>query len=153
MATLSCGLLMHTPLEAGPLKVLLVHPGGPFWRGKDRGAWSAPKGLAEPGEDPLEAAKREFFEETGIEPMPPFRELAPVTQRSGKHVRCWAFAGDERAVAPGASAFEIEWPPHSGRRARFPEVDAVQFFTLDEALQKILPAQAPLLHELARNQR
>ncbi len=128
--------------------MLLVHPGGPYWRGKDDGAWSVPKGLAEAGEEPLEAAKREFREETGLEPFPPFRELAPVTQKGGKLVRCWTFAGEEQAPSPGPSLFEIEWPPRSGKRVSFPEVDEVRFFSLEEAHVKILPAQASFLSEL-----
>jgi predicted NUDIX family NTP pyrophosphohydrolase len=147
--TLSCGLLLHTPLTRPPIKVLLVHPGGPFWRGKDDGAWSIPKGLPAPGEDPLEAAKREFKEETGLAARPPFRELAPIIQKSGKHVRCWSFEADECPVQPGASTFEIEWPPRSGKRQTFPEVDAIAFFTLTEARTKLLSAQLPLLEQIA----
>src|SRR5690242_20004649 len=144
---LSCGLLMHTPRDVAPLRVLLVHPGGPFWRNKDRGAWSIPKGLAENGEDALDAARREFFEETGVHPTPPFRELTPIVQKGAKMVRCWTFEGEERPILPGASGFEIEWPPRSGKRAWFPEVDQLGFFALAEALVKILPAQAAFLRE------
>jgi predicted NUDIX family NTP pyrophosphohydrolase len=147
--TLSCGLLLHTPHTPAPLKVLLVHPGGPFWRGKDLGAWSIPKGLASESEDPLEAAKREFFEETGLRASPPFRELTPIVQKSSKRVRCWAFEAEETPASPGVSNFEIEWPPRSGKRARFPEVDDVRYFTLDQAFAKILPAQAAFLREIA----
>jgi len=149
--TTSCGLLLHTSQTIPPIKVLLVHPGGPFWSDKDAGAWSIPKGLPEPGEAPLEAAKREFTEETGLVARPPFRELTSVVQKSGKRVRCWAFEGLECAVAPGASMFEIEWPPRSGKRALFPEIDAVAFFTLQEASAKLLPAQLPWLEEIARS--
>jgi len=141
-------LLLHTSPARGPIKVLLVHPGGPFWAGKDLGAWSVPKGLAEEGEDPLEAAKREFIEETGLRPDPPFRELRPIVQKSGKRVRCWAFEALECDVAPGPSTFEMEWPPRSGKRARFREVDQLRFFTLGQALKKILPAQRPLLRQI-----
>src|SRR5690242_7590782 len=97
----SCGLLMHTLAGDGPSRVLLVHPGGPYWAGKDAGVWSVPKGLAEPGEDMLTAAQREFLEETGLKSTPPFRELKPIKQKSGKIVRCWAFEGKETKPFPG----------------------------------------------------
>lgn len=147
--TVSCGLLLHTAREKPPIKVLLVRPGGPFWAGKDIGAWSIPKGLPEPNEDPLDAAKREFAEETGLDPRPPFRELTPIVQKGGKRVRCWSFEAEECPVKPGASTFEIEWPPRSGKRASFPEVGGIGFFTLAEARSRILPAQLPLLDEIA----
>ena len=137
---------MHVPR---PLRVLLVHPGGPFWRGKDRGAWSIPKGLPAPGEAPLDAARREFHEETGLTARGAFLELEPLKQKGGKLVRCWAFAGDAAApAAPGASTFEIEWPPRSGRLVVFPEVDAVSLFDAEEARRKILPGQAGFITEL-----
>ena len=144
--TVSCGLLMY--LKA-PLRVLLVHPGGPYWRGKDLGAWSAPKGLPEPGEIDLAAAMREFEEETGLKPRAPFLELSPLKQKSGKLVRCWAFEGDPSApITIGASRFEIEWPPGSGRTESFPEVDEARLFSPSEALTKILPGQAGFITEL-----
>lgn len=142
----SCGLLMYIPGD--PLRVLLAHPGGPYWRGRDTGAWSAPKGAPEPGEDFLAAAQREFFEETGIRPKGPFLALSPIIQKAGKRVHCWAFAGVDAPIGLGASTFEIEWPPKSGQRARFPEIDDARLFAIDEARVKILPAQAPLLDEL-----
>lgn len=144
----SCGLLLYD--AAAGLSVLLVHPGGPYWRGKDDGAWSIPKGLPGEGEEPLAAAIREFREETGLEPVPPFHELTPRKQKSGKLVRCWAFAGQAHAPQPGLSRFEIEWPPRSGRIQSFPEVDDVRLFSLKEALMKILPGQTPFLRELAQ---
>ena len=144
----SYGILMHTPAVPGPLRVLLVHPGGPYWRSKDLGAWSVPKGLAETGEDPLTAAKREFFEETGLKAAAPFRELEPIKQKGGKTVRCWSFEAEETSPTLGRSTFEIEWPPASGVRKTFPEVDDVRFFDLDEALIKILPAQTALLRQI-----
>ena len=123
--TVSCGLLMY--LKA-PLRILLVHPGGPYWRGKDLGAWSAPKGLPDPGENDLAAAIREFEEETGLKPRAPFLELSPLRQKSGKLVRCWAFEGDPSApIKLGASRFEIEWPPGSGVQAESPWTPASQF--------------------------
>lgn len=145
--TVSCGLLMY--LKA-PLRVLLVHPGGPYWRGKDNGVWSIPKGLPNPGEEQLDAAQREFLEETGITPRGPFIDLDTLKQKSGKLVRCWAFEGDAGAkIAPGPSLFEMEWPPRSGKRACFLEVDEARLFELDEALRKILPGQAGFIRALA----
>lgn len=142
----SCGLLMYAP--GYPLRVLLAHPGGPYWRGKDAGAWSVPKGLPAAGEDFLAAAQREFLEETGLRPSGPFLLLNPIKQKSGKRVHCWAFAGSDLPTPLGASTFEIEWPPKSGQRATFPEIDEAQLFALEEARIKILPAQAPFLDEL-----
>lgn len=143
----SCGVLMY--LQA-PLRVLLVHPGGPYWRGKDDGAWSIPKGMADAGENERDAAVREFKEETGLDARPPLHELTALKQRGGKLVRCWAFEGDAEAIiAPGGSRFELEWPPRSGRRVSFPEVDGARLFELPDALLKILPGQAGFLRELA----
>lgn len=142
----SCGLLMYL---AAPMRVLLVHPGGPYWRGKDNGAWSIPKGLPDPGEDQHAAAVREFEEETGLQPRGPFLDLGVLKQKSGKLVRCWAFEGDpDAAIAAGSSRFEMEWPRHSGRRQSFPEVDDARLFSVDEALQKILPGQASFIRGL-----
>ncbi len=148
----SYGLLMFVRDEAG-LSVLLVHPGGPYWRNKDDGAWSVPKGLANEGESGLAAAQREFFEETGLTPRPPFIALDPVTQKGGKRVQCWAFESERQPLAVGASTFEIEWPPRSGKRTRFPEVDRAEYFTLAEARQKILPSQVSLLDQLSEADR
>ena len=145
--TMSCGLLMFL---TAPLRVLLVHPGGPYWRGKDLGVWSIPKGLANTGEDELSAAKREFREETGVAPRGPFLDLGALKQKSGKLVRCWAFEGDADAViAPGPSQFEMEWPPHSRQRVCFPEVDDARVFAINEALEKVLPGQADFIRALA----
>lgn len=144
----SYGLLMFV-LEEDGLSVLLVHPGGPFWRNKDDGAWSIPKGLANAGEDGLEAAQREFFEETGLKPHGPFIELKPVKQKGGKLVHCWTFEGERGPIGLGQSTFDIEWPPRSGKRARFPEVDRAEFFTLEQARKKILASQTPFLDQLA----
>jgi predicted NUDIX family NTP pyrophosphohydrolase len=146
----SAGLLMYVRAGSGPLQVLLAHPGGPYWRKKDRGAWTIPKGLPEAGEGELDAALREFEEETGLRAQQPFIALTPIRQKSGKLVRCWAFEGDARAaLAPGASRFEIEWPPHSGQRTSFPEVDDVRLFEIEDALTKIVPGQAGFVRELA----
>lgn len=145
--TVSCGLLMYLTT---PLRVLLVHPGGPYWRGKDLGVWSIPKGLADAGEDELAAAQREFREETGVAPRGPFFDLGALKQKSGKLIRCWAFEGDADAViAPGPSQFEIEWPPRSGRRAFFSEVDDARLFEIEAALLKVLPGQADFIRALA----
>lgn len=139
---------MYVRAEAGP-KVLLVHPGGPFWRGKDMGAWSIPKGIPGDGEDPLAAAQREFTEETGLIARAPILPLTPLKQKGGKMIHCWAFEGQDQRLTPGGSSFELEWPPHSGKRQLFPEVDDVQLFTLAQAQEKILLGQRPFLAELS----
>jgi predicted NUDIX family NTP pyrophosphohydrolase len=145
----SAGILLHRRRE-GRLEVLLVHPGGPFWKGRDEGAWSIPKGEYDEAEDALDAARREFTEETGFAVEGPFVELAPVRQRSGKVVRAWAVEGDCDAAAIRSIAFSMEWPPRSGRMAEFPEVDRAGWFSIEEARAKILAAQAPLLDGLLR---
>jgi predicted NUDIX family NTP pyrophosphohydrolase len=145
---ISCGLLMYVLDNVAPLRVLLVHPGGPYWCNKDAGAWSIPKGLADPGEDLLAAAQREFTEETGLIAQAPFVELTPLKQKSGKIVHCWAFRGAAAATMQGKSTFEIEWPRGSGRMSAFPEVDEARLFPIDEAFQKILAGQAGFIREL-----
>ena len=132
----------------GALEFLLAHPGGPFFKGKEAGAWTIPKGEIEEGEDPLAAAKREFEEELGLKPAGTFLELTPVKQKGGKIVRAWAVEGDCNPLQIKSNAFTIEWPPQSGRTSEFPEVDKAAFFGLEEAKQKINPAQIPLLEEL-----
>jgi predicted NUDIX family NTP pyrophosphohydrolase len=143
----SAGLLMyrHAPAE---LQVLLAHPGGPFWRAKDDGAWTLPKGEYEPPEEPLAAAIREFAEETGTPASPPFLPLGEVVQKSGKRIQAWAFAGEFDPAQLRCNMFEMEWPPRSGRRQSYPEVDRVAWFSLDEARRKIIAAQLPLLDRL-----
>lgn len=148
MPKVSAGLLMYRLCD-GVLQVLLVHPGGPFWRGKDAGAWTIPKGEIDPGEDALETAQREFREETGLTPHEPFVPLGSITQKSGKIVHAWAFEGDCDPTQVKSNAFTVEWPPKSGRVASFPEVDEASFFELPQARQKINPAQAKLLEALA----
>ncbi len=143
----SAGLLLYRK-RADVLEVLLVHPGGPLWQGKDDGAWSIPKGEHDADEAPLDAARREFTEETGLQPAGPFLELAPVTLRSGKLVRAWAVAGDCDPTALRSNTFRMEWPPHSGRIAEFPEVDRAAFFSLTTARHKVNPGQVPLLDDL-----
>ena len=145
----SAGLLVYRR-RAGVLEIFLVHPGGPFWRNKDAGAWSIPKGEYDEVEAPLAAAQREFLEETGMSVAPPFEPLEPVRQAGGKIVTAWAVAGDFEATAIRSNTFTLEWPPKSGRFASFPEVDRAGWFTLDDARVKILAGQRPLLDELAR---
>ena len=144
----SAGLLMFRR-GGGELEVLLVHPGGPFWKNKDLGAWTIPKGEHDAGEEALVAAVREFLEETGIEPRGPFIALTPVKQAGGKVVAAWAFEGDADAAAIHSNTFSLEWPRGSGRFQDFPEVDRAAWFSLDEARRKILRSQVPLLEELA----
>ncbi len=148
MAKISAGLLMYR-VCGGRLEVLLVHPGGPLFRKKDEGHWSIPKGEPEPGEKLLDAARREFREETGLVPSGPLLPLSPITQKGGKVVHAWAFAGDCDPGTIVSNTFVMEWPPHSGRQASFPEIDRAEFFPLDLARRKIKQAQLPLLDELA----
>ncbi len=147
MAKPSAGLVMCR-LGHGQLEVLLVHPGGPFWAKKDLGAWSIPKGEVPAGEDPLSAAKREFEEELGFAPHGEFLALGTVTQKAGKTVEAWAFEGscDSREIR--SNTFRMEWPPRSGKQQEFPEIDRAEFFRLEEATQKVNPAQVELLKRL-----
>jgi len=144
----SAGLLMYRR-SRGTLEVLLVHPGGPFWKKKDVGSWSIPKGEYEAGEEPLAAATREFQEETGLVAEGPYTPLTPIRQQGGKLVQAWAFEGDCDAESLKSTTFSLEWPPGSGRHREFPEVDRAGWFSLGEARRKILPAQADLLDDLA----
>ena len=147
MARLSAGLLLYRR-RRGVLEVFLVHPGGPFWAGKDAGAWSIPKGEFSPGEDPLAAARREFGEETGFTAAGEFLPLTPLKQPSGKIIQAWAVAGDCDPGAIRSNTFSLEWPPRSGRRQEFPEVDRAAWFTLAGAREKISQGQAGFLEEL-----
>jgi predicted NUDIX family NTP pyrophosphohydrolase len=147
MPVRSAGILLYKRV-GGALHLLLAHPGGPFWRGRDLGAWTIPKGEYAEGEDPLAAARREFREELGSEPPDTPLPLGEIRQKSGKRVTAFAGEGDFDATQLRSNTFEIEWPPRSGRRAAFPEIDQVAWFTLDEARRKILPAQAELLLRL-----
>ncbi|HET6621248.1 MAG TPA: NUDIX domain-containing protein [Dongiaceae bacterium] len=131
------------------LDVFLVHPGGPFWARKDLGAWSIPKGEFEKGEDGLVAARREFLEEVGQEVDGDFVALTPRRQKSGKIVHPWAVEGEVDETRVRSNEFELEWPPRSGRKARFPEVDQGRWFPLAEARRRILPGQVSILEELA----
>jgi predicted NUDIX family NTP pyrophosphohydrolase len=144
----SAGLLLHR-LHDGQREVLLVHPGGPFWAKKDEGAWSIPKGEFEAGEDPLAAAKRELEEETGILARGPCLPLGTVRQRNGKLVHAWALEQDADAATIRSNTFTLEWPPRSGQRREFPEVDRAEWFDLPAAARKVNPAQRELLERLA----
>jgi predicted NUDIX family NTP pyrophosphohydrolase len=135
MAAKSAGLVMYRTTR-GELEVLLVHPGGPFWVKKDEGAWSIPKGEIGAGEEALAAAKREFEEETGCKAEGPFFELGSVRHKSGKTVTAWAFEGDCDPAKIQSNTFEMEWPPRSGQRKNFPEVDRAEFFTVEQARTK-----------------
>ena len=135
-------------IHGGTLQVLLAHPGGPFFKNKDEGAWSIPKGEVEPGEDLLETAKREFEEETGITPKGPFIALTPITQKGGKIVHAWAFEDDCDPSAIVSNTFTIEWPPKSGQQMEFPEIDRADFFDVAAAKRKVKAAQVALIEEL-----
>lgn len=143
----SAGLLVYK-VEAGAVRVFLVHPGGPFWRNKDAGAWTIPKGEVAAGEESLAAARREFREETGRDIAGDFVALTPIRQAGGKIVEAWAVAADIDASNVVSNSFEMEWPPRSGRRQSFPEVDRAQWFAPDEARVRINKGQVALLDEL-----
>jgi predicted NUDIX family NTP pyrophosphohydrolase len=145
-AKLSAGLLMYRGAGANT-EVLLVHPGGPFWAKKDAGTWSIPKGIPDPGEDLLAAARREFREETGFIAEGEFLPLGAFKQPGGKIVHAWAVEGDCDPSKLVSNSFEMEWPPRSGKRARFPEIDRAGWFRGTEALVKILAGQRPIVIE------
>jgi predicted NUDIX family NTP pyrophosphohydrolase len=144
----SAGLLLHRAGATGP-EVLLTHLGGPYWAGKDERAWSIPKGELVPGEDPLDAARREFAEELGL-PVPDgeLRPLGDVQQRAGKTVTAWALAADIDVATVTSNTFDLEWPPRSGRVQQFPEVDRAAWFDLAAARPRIIAAQAEFLDRL-----
>jgi predicted NUDIX family NTP pyrophosphohydrolase len=144
MAKQSAGILMYRRRSNAP-EVLLVHPGGPFWKNKDDGAWSIPKGLFETGEDPLAAAKREFEEETGSTPVGEFMALGGFKQPGGKTVFAWAVESDFDLDSFRSNSFEMEWPPRSGRKQQFPEADRAAWFGSPDAMRKILKGQAAIL--------
>jgi predicted NUDIX family NTP pyrophosphohydrolase len=134
--------------SGGRLEVFLVHHGGPFWAKKDLGAWSLAKGEFQPPEDPLEAARREFAEETGFEIHGRLIPLTPRKQPGGKTVHAWAVEGEFDPAAARSNTFEMEWPPGSGALRTFPEIDRAAWFDLDEARRRLLPGQVPFLDEL-----
>jgi len=144
----SAGVLLFR-IKHKKLEVFLVHPGGPFWKNKDVGVWTIPKGEFEEGEAALDAAVREFKEETGHELSGPFHALMPVRQKGGKTVLAWASEGDLDPATIVSNTFEIEWPPKSGRMASFPEVNKGAWFDMETAVQVINAAQAALLQELS----
>jgi len=142
----SAGLLLYR--HRGELEVFLVHPGGPFWAKKDAGAWTIPKGEIAEDEDPLEAAKREFVEETGFQIEGEFTGLDPIKQAGGKIVQAWAIEADCEAAQLQSNRFAIEWPPKSGKTREFHEVDRAGWFTVKEARTKILAGQVGLIDKL-----
>lgn len=146
---ISAGILLYRFSER-TLEVFLIHPGGPYWRNKDAGAWSIPKGLLEDGDDELSAARREFHEETGSAVDGEFIPLTPLRQPSGKIVHAFAVEGDIDASAIVSNLFPMEWPPRSGKMQEFPEVDRGGWFALDEARRKILTGQRGFIEELER---
>jgi predicted NUDIX family NTP pyrophosphohydrolase len=150
MPRVSAGLLMFR-FRDGKLQVLLAHPGGPLFRNKDDGAWSIPKGELGDGEDLLQAARREFEEETGITATGPYTALTPVRQKGGKIVHAWGFRGDCDPGSIVSNTFSMEWPPRSGRRVAFPEIDRADFFDVAAARRKINSAQMALVEELERS--
>ena len=143
----SAGILIYKKLK-DELQVLLVHPGGPFWKNKDAGAWSIPKGEFNADEEPLAAAKREFEEETGLAISGKFLPLTPVKQKSGKMIYAWAVENDIELSSVKSNLFEMEWPPRSGKTQSFPEIDKASWFTVNEAKKKIVPGQFSFIQEL-----
>jgi len=149
VSRVSGGLLLYRDGARG-LEVLLVHPGGPFFAKRDLGAWSIPKGEVQEGEDQLAAARRELVEETGFSAEGPATALGEIRQKGGKVVHAWAVRGDADPDRLQSNLFELEWPRGSGRTRTFPEVDRAGWFTLDEARERLLPAQTPFLERLAQ---
>jgi len=147
MAARSAGLLLYRR-QGDTVEVFLAHPGGPLWKNRDLGVWTIPKGLVEPGEEPLAAACREFAEETGIEPTGPFLPLGSVKQKGGKTVEAWAFAGDADPDAVCCNTFRMEWPPRSGKFIEIPEIDRCGWFDPQTAKSKLNPAQAEFVDRL-----
>jgi predicted NUDIX family NTP pyrophosphohydrolase len=143
----SAGLLLYRRPRGG-LELFLAHPGGPFWRGRDLGAWTIPKGLVTPGEALLDAARREFEEETGIVPREPFLPLGSVRQKAGKVIHAWAWEGDADPAAIVSNTTSCEWPRGSGRSLTFPEVDRCAWFEPAPARARLNPAQAELIDRL-----
>ena len=147
MASESAGILLYKR-QGRRLLVLLVHPGGPFWRNKDDGAWTIPKGERGVGEDAETTARREFAEELGVAVTGELIPLGRIRQRGGKQVDGFALEGDLDVERIAGNSFEIEWPPRSGRRQSFPEVDRAAWFPVEQAKVKILPGQAPFIDRL-----
>lgn len=149
MSVKSAGILIYSITEEF-LRVFLVHPGGPIWAGRDTGAWTIPKGELQENEKPLEAALRELKEETGMEVHGEFLELSPVKLKSGKLIYAWALLQEPGSAEIKSNTFEMEWPPGSGKKKTFPEIDKASWFEMDTAIEKINKGQLPLLLELQR---
>lgn len=147
----SAGLLLfrRAPAVPGGFEVFLAHPGGPFWQGRDLGAWTIPKGTVEEGEAVLDAARREFAEETGVAPQPPYLPLGEIRQRAGKRVHAWAWEGDADPALATSNVMRVEHPRGSGRWLAFPEVDRCAWFDADEARRRLLPPQGAFVDRLA----
>jgi predicted NUDIX family NTP pyrophosphohydrolase len=143
----SAGILLYRFRNQIP-EVFLIHPGGPFWKSRDAGAWQIPKGELQGEEEPIEAAKREFFEETGSPVSGNLFPLQPIKQKGGKEVLCFTLEGDIDANTITSNEFEMEWPPSSGKMKSFPEVDRAAWFSIGDARIKILPSQLPLIDQL-----
>lgn len=148
MSPRSAGIIAYRRKKGHGPEVLLVHPGGPFWRNKDLGAWSIPKGEFSAGEDPQAVARREFCEELGTGIDAPLRPLGEIRQRGGKLVTAFAAEFDLDATAIQSNSFELEWPPRSGKRQTFPEIDRAEWFALAEARRRINEGQRPLIERL-----
>jgi predicted NUDIX family NTP pyrophosphohydrolase len=146
----SAGILLYRRRGGGAVEVLLVHPGGPFWARKDAGAWTIPKGEYAPEEDPLDAARREFREETGAEPVGEPMALGSFRQSAAKIVDAWALEGDFDPADLKSNTFTVEWPPRSGRMREVPEVDRAAWFSPEEAARKLLKGQRPILEALLK---
>jgi len=146
----SAGILLYRR-NGKAIEVFLVHPGGPFWKKRDDGAWTVPKGAIESGEEPLAAARREFTEETGFAVEGDFAELGDFKQPGGKRVLVWAVEGDCDPAKLVSNDFEMDWPPRSGKRQKFPEVDRGGWFGVDEAREKLLIGQRPMLDSLLQH--
>lgn len=147
MSKYSAGILLYRS-RGDKLEVMIAHPGGPFWKNKDLGAWSIPKGLVEPGEDTLKAAIREFYEETGHRVTGDFIRLTPIKLRAGKLVIPFALEHDLDTARIKSNTFSAEWPPRSGKQQEFPEIDRAEWFEVETARQKLNPAQAAIVSEL-----
>lgn len=145
----SAGILMYR-IQSREIEILLAHPGGPFWKKKDLGAWSIPKGEYNEDEEPLAAAIREFKEETGLKLEGEFIQLEPVKQKSGKIVQAWAIKGDPDISKFVSNTFSLEWPPKSGKMSEFPEIDQLSWFNIKNAKEKILPAQVDFIEDLLK---